>query len=315
MDTQTDIDRSLVPAYNILNIAGLALLTLLLVASGFRYRQVPRGPKPDYNDVRLPSMWFTVVASWVTLSISYCLLLGNQIGPPPTHSICLTQAILIYSSPTFCAFSAVAFLLQVHLSMSRPRGCPLPIVYQLTLPAIAFLVPLGIFLEALVLGLMHPSWVQRDLTGMYCNFSSEKPREITGGFIVCGLIAVLVLEVMISLSYLRAAQASQKASQALVHALEIKVEQCCRQTISGHALVRILGFTLCVLIAISCSLIQYLPYNADINLAQLILSKQRFRAVRLLFLVLRRISGKCGPSAQQCLPFVTPSKNELAIVR
>ncbi|KAF5327077.1 hypothetical protein D9619_004859 [Psilocybe cf. subviscida] len=265
MDIQSGVNGNLVSAYDALYVAGSALLILLVVASDIRHKNVFRRAKVDYNDVRRPSMWFIAVLSWITLGISFCLLLGNQIGQLPPHAICLTQAILIYSSPTFCAFSAVAFLLQVHLSMSRPRYCSLSTLHQLTLYVIAFLVPLGIFLEALVLGLVHPSWVQRDPTGMYCNFSLEKQKKITGGFILCGLIAVLVLEVMISLSYLRAAQASQKASQALVHALEIKIEDYRRQSISGRVLARILGFTLCVLIAMSCSLIQYLPYNAGIN--------------------------------------------------
>jgi len=264
MDNQTEVNRNLISAYDVLYVAGSALMTLLLVASDLRRKNVLRGPKLDHNDVRRPSMWFTAVGSWIAFSISFCLLLGNQIGPPPPHGICLTQAIFIYSSPVFCAFSAVAFLLQVHLSMSRPRGCPLPTLYQLALYAIAFLVPLGIVLEALVLGLIHPSWVQRAQNGMYCNFSSGI-WKISGGLVLCALIAVLVLEVMISLSFLRAAQASRKASQALVDTLEINIEEFHRQTISGHVLVRILGFTLCVLVAISCSLIQYLPYRIHIH--------------------------------------------------
>lgn len=110
MDTQTDIDRNLILAYNVINVAGLALLSLLVVASGFRCKRVPRSLKSD-NNVELPSTWFTAVWSWVVLSITYCLLLGNQIGPPPPYSICLTQAVLIYSSPTLCVPMALSLRL------------------------------------------------------------------------------------------------------------------------------------------------------------------------------------------------------------
>lgn len=165
MDTQTDIDTNLIPAYNIINIAGLALLTLLVAASGFRCRQVPRCLKSDNNNVELSSTWYTAVASWVMLSITCCLLLGNQIGPPPPHSICLTQAVLMYASPTLYVSVALSprinnsknvaalprqwhsycrrvyvslipipcssnYFQQIHLSMSRPRGCPLPNLYR-----------------------------------------------------------------------------------------------------------------------------------------------------------------------------------------
>lgn len=110
MVTQTDVNRTLVSVYNVLNIAGAVLLTLLLVASDIRRKNVFRSSKHDHNDVRRPSMWFIAIGSWIMLSISCCLLLGNQIGPPPPHGICLTQAVLVYSTPVLCVAVELSLL-------------------------------------------------------------------------------------------------------------------------------------------------------------------------------------------------------------
>lgn len=112
MDIENSANVNLVLLYDVLYVAGSALLLLLVVASGIRQTNTPRGSKLDHNDVQRPTMWIVAVSSWIALSISFCLLLGNQMDLPPPHGICLTQAIFVYSSPTLCV-SLVFSLLMV----------------------------------------------------------------------------------------------------------------------------------------------------------------------------------------------------------
>ncbi|KAF8183941.1 hypothetical protein BJ912DRAFT_975646 [Pholiota molesta] len=210
-------------------------------------------------NVRRPSTWFMAVGSWVVISVANILLLGHQMGPMPPHSLCLAQATLIYASPVFCAFSAAAFLLEtyfaaIHFKLPYLCGIRTHIMLFYLIPCMGSLF---IIIEALTLGVLNTSMVERDASGLYCNLSSTIPRKVTGGSIMCGLLIVLIVEVLIVLAYRRT---SRESTQWLDPGY-IKS----RPNISGDHIARILAFTTCALVAFSASLLQYLPRAVPID--------------------------------------------------
>ncbi|KAF9477906.1 hypothetical protein BDN70DRAFT_896125 [Pholiota conissans] len=218
-DTSGQPNATYVVVFDVLYILGpVSLLVILLTAW--------RSP-----NVRRPSTWFMAVGSWVVIGIANILLIGHQMGPKPPHGICLAQAMMIYASP----------VLQLDFK------------FYIIPSTIAF----SVAIEVLTLGLLEPKKVNRDASGLYCNFSDSSPRKTTGGSIMCGLLIVLLLEVLIILKYRRA---SRESTQLL------DSEFCKGRTnISGDHIARILGFTACAIISFLVSVIQYLPDNFGVD--------------------------------------------------
>jgi hypothetical protein len=78
-----------VRAFIALNLAGGIGLVLVLITAAIS-RKVKRTPT-----------WYSFCFSWVFYAVSCSLLFlaGQQKNPMPTHSLCSTQAVLIYALP------------------------------------------------------------------------------------------------------------------------------------------------------------------------------------------------------------------------
>ncbi|KJA26312.1 hypothetical protein HYPSUDRAFT_64036 [Hypholoma sublateritium FD-334 SS-4] len=241
--SRTHPRKVLIIIFDILYIVGpVSLLIILLTA--WRSRDVRRRPT-----------WFMAVGSWVVISVANTLLIGHQTGLAEhiPHGICLVQSILIYTSPVFCAFSAVSFLLQTYLAMSiytlpNISGVNTNIVVLYVVPCA---ISLSIVVEGLILGVSKPLYVERDASGLYCNFSISTPRKITGGSIMCGLLIVLLIEALMIVAFRQRAQNVAKLDK-----LEYAEN---RQAVYVDDLARVGAFTTCALVSFSVSLVQYMP--------------------------------------------------------
>lgn len=223
--------------FDVLNGVGLAFL-LPILYTALRSTNIKRA-----------STWFMVTGSWVVTSLSSLILVGQQTGPPPRTSICLMQAMLVYASPVLCSFSAVAFMLQVYLSIvlavksnskiSRTQTRLLHLV-----PCISFFC---VLIEVLIVGLLNPQKIRRDPSGMYCNLSGPISYTISAGVTVLAMIMVIVIEFLTAIALRRIWKSSTKG----------EVQN--NEFLSMDVIARVAAFSFCPMVALAVSLFQYVP--------------------------------------------------------
>ncbi|KAF8968130.1 hypothetical protein BDZ97DRAFT_1916349 [Flammula alnicola] len=250
-DVATHPNVHFIIIFDILHIIGpVPLLAILLTA--WRSSEVTR-----------TSTQVMSLSSWIIFSVANLVILGQQTGPPPATSICLVQAMLIYSSPVLVLHltdvSIVVHFLRLDAylsaSLSIMPNSRISRTHMILFYVIPCGVPLAIIIEVLVLGLLNPSTIRRDPSGMYCDVAISIPSKITGGAVMCGLLILLVLEV---LAYLRA----RRECTAL---LKSEYSTNTRQNFPGDVIARMVVFTFCALIAFSLSFVQYLPQHIAID--------------------------------------------------
>ncbi|KAJ4496235.1 hypothetical protein C8J55DRAFT_553960 [Lentinula edodes] len=155
--------------------------------------------------------WFSFVFSWIISCVSYSLLAGAPIDWQPEYPLCLTQAALIYTVPTLTAFSSLALVIQVLVSVralaaihinptsitSNDGGnTSLHRLWTFLLLLIPYLSGAGMFAMSLVIGLRDRGTVRREPGGFYCNMENPIPRThkfIRRGKLSAAIVAAIML--------------------------------------------------------------------------------------------------------------------------
>jgi len=147
--------------------------------------------------------WLNFAFSWVVFSLSYIILYisGKTKGPQPAFSLCLGQASMIYAAPVLSGSTAFALILQIWFDQ-RSKMCPdppRPHLFRTTCLIIGpWLAAIGVFVEALVLGLMTPDEVARMGNFSYCVIKTTIPGHISAFTIVGILILSVIFQVIIA---------------------------------------------------------------------------------------------------------------------
>jgi len=200
--------------------------------------------------IKRASTWFMVIGSWVVTSLSNLILLGQQTGPPPRISVCLMQAMLVYASPILCSFSALAFMLQVYLSV--PLALKSNSKISRTQTRLLHLVPctsfLCVLIEVLIIGLLNPEKIQRAQEGMYCNLSGSTSYIITAGLTISATVIMIIIEVLTAMTLRRIWKSSARLNDVQNN-----------EFLSMDVIARVAAFSFCPMIALAVSLLQYLP--------------------------------------------------------
>jgi len=205
--------------------AGAILTTLLLLVIVFS------------PHLHRHATWLNFAFSWVVFSLSYIILYigGKTKGSEPAFSLCLGQASMIYAAPVLCGSTAFALILQIWFDQ-RSKMCPDPprphLVRTSCLIIGPWLVSIGVFVEALVLGLKTPDEVARMGNFAYCVIKTTIPGHISAFTIVGILILSVVFQVMIARGFYKHYR---------------KMENDYRARFSASVMLRLSVFTLVVL--------------------------------------------------------------------
>ncbi|KAJ7281453.1 hypothetical protein C8J57DRAFT_1559049 [Mycena rebaudengoi] len=155
--------------FNSLYIIGFVLLTLAILP-------------PIFNPlaVRRSKLWISFMFACIIDSLSFLLLVGQQLGPEPPHGLCLFQAGLIHAVPAHATYAGVAFVLDMYFTL-RSSLCHSPtpkwisanrVPFLLALPTVVFA---GLSILSFAIGLHDPSTVRREPNHMFCHISTGVP--------------------------------------------------------------------------------------------------------------------------------------------
>ncbi|KAF9011679.1 hypothetical protein BDZ89DRAFT_485723 [Hymenopellis radicata] len=147
-------------------------------------------------NVRRAAIWYTFIMAWTVYCLPFLLIVGHQQGPPPDHTLCLAQAVFVYASAPMAIFACLGLMVQLYVSctglvMSRPAEANH--VFGL-LHVMPFFVYGVLVLEGFRVGSMTPEVVARDVSGMFCNFSSDAIRRTSSTLVMVGAFVVLWLQ-------------------------------------------------------------------------------------------------------------------------
>lgn len=78
------VTHNLIIAYNVLEILGILILSLILITAWLS------------STIRRSTSWYLFLSSGAISSVTGLLLLGNQTNRAPSRGVCITQAILLY---------------------------------------------------------------------------------------------------------------------------------------------------------------------------------------------------------------------------
>ncbi|KAF9012142.1 hypothetical protein BDZ89DRAFT_1077463 [Hymenopellis radicata] len=174
---------ALITTFNAVSFCGLfALIGLFVVAKLSR-------------NVRRATVWYTFLVTWMMYCLAFLLIVGHQQGPLPSHNICLVQAALIYASPPLAAFACMGLVIQLYVSVSgllmshfTEANALLRMMHWL--PFFAYFIVLA---EGLLVGSSSPKIVTRDMSGMYCHFSSGTIRVTSATLVImCSLVVIWI---------------------------------------------------------------------------------------------------------------------------
>ncbi|KAJ7590583.1 hypothetical protein C8J56DRAFT_1024454 [Mycena floridula] len=179
----------LVILYNVLQLLGLVFLAIILFTAIL-----------SHNLRRSRSeAWFAFMVSWIIYAGSYVLIIGKQINGGPTAPHCLIQAALVYATPVLTAWSTLALIVQVYLSVSFSVSQHTVVDRKITLAFIIIppVLAIAIFIEVIVLGLTNRNNVSRSISGMFCVLTDGPSVKVSSGFVVLACLGILVAEGMI----------------------------------------------------------------------------------------------------------------------
>ncbi|KAH7107201.1 hypothetical protein BKA62DRAFT_686265 [Auriculariales sp. MPI-PUGE-AT-0066] len=164
----TPMTRALVWTWLGLNIAGQALLALLLVTFLFSRR---------LNSKRHPVV-INFVLTWLLSTIPACLLLyGNgHLERQPDPSLCLYNAALVAGIPPMVACSFFAVVAEVYLmmrSVTAQKEYARRTWLTVTLIAAPYAAFIAFALITGVVGFNHPENVDRDAEMVFCSVSKH----------------------------------------------------------------------------------------------------------------------------------------------
>ncbi|KDR76232.1 hypothetical protein GALMADRAFT_247523 [Galerina marginata CBS 339.88] len=206
--------------------------------------------------IKRASTWYMVIGSWVITSLSNLILLGQQTGRPPNAGICLMQAMLIYATPVLCSFTAVAFMLQVYLSIIlslrwNSKISRVQMRFLHLVPVVSFFC---VLIEVMIIGLLNPAQVQRTSSGVYCNLSGSLASMITAGLTILAMLMIIIVEILTAITLRRLWKSSGRTNAVANN-----------EFLSIDVIARVAVFSFCPMIALAISLLQYLPsHNIDI---------------------------------------------------
>ncbi|KAF8217482.1 hypothetical protein K438DRAFT_2006614 [Mycena galopus ATCC 62051] len=138
--------------------------------------------------------WFAHLGAWAAYSLSYVLIVGRQTGPPPSHTVCLLQASLIYACPVLAGIGGLCFLIEIYLGIST-------VLFQKkihpgwsTLLAIfPYLFAACVFIRVLLM-VRDESTVQRHPTNFYCHIAGANNAFESAIIVLVSGILLLSLE-------------------------------------------------------------------------------------------------------------------------
>ncbi|KAJ3501978.1 hypothetical protein NLJ89_g9095 [Agrocybe chaxingu] len=134
-------------------------------------------------------------------SASCLIIVTQQVGPPPSTSICVIQATLIYACPAMNGAAVCSFMLQAYWVVSSlgdlgsAPAHPKSNRWVLVIPPFVFY---AILVEVLIVYTIGDSGLERDLAGTHCGMKQNRiPVRVTAAVVVICCIAVLILEAFI----------------------------------------------------------------------------------------------------------------------
>ncbi|KJA23259.1 hypothetical protein HYPSUDRAFT_40059 [Hypholoma sublateritium FD-334 SS-4] len=229
-------------AFDVLYVIGLISLGTILLTALFSKR------------VHRQSTWFMVIISWVLNSASNMLLIGHQKAPliNLNPGLCLTQAVLIDSTPVFCAFCAAVFAMEVYttilfalrFSSSVPRGY---IITMIGIPWLAFAGTIAITANN---GLTHQNVIEKYPSGFFCwnAVPNDWRKYLIGGGVAIGILAAIIIEALIIITL-------RKKWSAIAETASIRRD---KPYITVDSIVRMIVFSVGIVVALGLTFIQYL---------------------------------------------------------
>ncbi|KAF9012140.1 hypothetical protein BDZ89DRAFT_1167326 [Hymenopellis radicata] len=236
-DTQTPIEGYLI-AFNVLYISALVLLVVVLLTAILSPR------------VQRSSLWYSFIVCWILYSLSFLLNVSYQRGPLPPHGLCLGQAALIYASPAMTSFACLGLVGQLYSTIKMGDDSEGSTIVRL-LHIAPFTAYILVTVECLVFGIGHPEAVIRDLSGMYCNFTSGTGRTTAMTLIIPCSLCVLWL-------YVRIFTTIRK------NAINVRGPLFSVQGISWPVIVRVVSFCFLPMIALVLSLFLYIKNDWEV---------------------------------------------------
>ncbi|KAF7349349.1 hypothetical protein MSAN_01724700 [Mycena sanguinolenta] len=190
--------------------------------------------------VRRHASWFNFMVTWIISCSSYIFLLGESVGRTPNHSLCLSQAALIFSVPTLTSAATSALVIHVYLTMRQVLTMSTHCQASWTTALLIgpYIPTLAMLIFCLRLALHNPSLVFRPDDGTYCTFNTKLPGRVSGIVVVVIMLFCLAIEIIIFRHLRRAWKI-------------LKKENCS----SISTIVRVLAFTLVGMLSIILSLL------------------------------------------------------------
>ncbi|KIK66362.1 hypothetical protein GYMLUDRAFT_932423 [Collybiopsis luxurians FD-317 M1] len=168
-------------------------------------------------NVKRYATWHSFCISWIISTASYALTIGINVDDAelgalgksggelarqgPGERICLTQAALIYASPTLTAMTTLAMCLHVLISIRAALKGVL-ITINNTLVSVLVIAPYAFFIIMLavliVLGNAKPDAVRMSPFGYYCHLEWPEPVMVCSAIAVAALIGVIIIETWMS---------------------------------------------------------------------------------------------------------------------
>ncbi|KAJ7582005.1 hypothetical protein C8J56DRAFT_1168094 [Mycena floridula] len=157
--------------------------------------------------------WYFFMAELVVFCIAYLLIVGHQSGDDPPFGWCLFQAALIFAVPAMCAFSALAMVVQLYITMSasfthlsdRVHG-----MIDFSLLAFPIFIFFLVVVEVTAAGLANPPSVVRSNSGMFCTVTGKTSGTITAVLVVIAVLLMLICEGLIISVYIKRRRASSR---------------------------------------------------------------------------------------------------------
>ncbi|CAA7269368.1 unnamed protein product [Cyclocybe aegerita] len=153
------------------------------------------------RNIRRSPTWLLLVFSGMLYSASCLFIVTQQVGPPPSTSICVIQATLIYACPAMNGAAVCSFMLQAYWVVASLGNLGSAPVYPkfnrwvLVIPPFVFYVVLA---EVLIVYAVDDSGLERDLSGTHCGMKQNRlPVRVTAAVVVICSIVVLILEAFI----------------------------------------------------------------------------------------------------------------------
>jgi len=146
--------------------------------------------------------WINLCLAWTLSGISFSLLfIGRQLKDDPNHSLCLTQAALIYASPLLTSSATLALaihlLFSLHSSLySMPENERFHRIRSIVLVIFPYLAYVAVFFWAIATGVQHPKAVKRLPSGLLCGLSNKipTPERFSAAFVAATTIVTVSIE-------------------------------------------------------------------------------------------------------------------------